>query len=68
MVRDRSIHGHLAIHTGSEEVEDYKRIIEQKDLFIQKLIAKMHKTWFSFLIDIYWLNVNPSDTFGDLTD
>ena len=46
MVRDRSIHGHLAIHSGgsNEDVEEYKRIIEQKDIFIQKLIAKLHKT------------------------
>ena len=45
MVRDKSTVGHLAIHTtATEEVEDYKRIIEQKDLFIQKLIAKLHKS------------------------
>lgn len=43
MMRDRN-HNSLAIHPQAEEIEEYKRIIEQKDIFIQKLIAKIQKT------------------------
>lgn len=42
MLRER-YPNHLVIQSGNEEIEEYKRIIEQKDLFIQKLIAKIQK-------------------------
>ena len=41
MMRDKSHHGPLLIQTESEDVEEYKRIIEQKDIYIKRLISKI---------------------------
>lgn len=44
MMRDRVHNASLSIRPHAEEIEEYKRIVEQKDLFIQKLIAKIQKS------------------------
>ena len=41
MIKDKSHYGPLLIQADSDDVEEYKRIIEQKDIFIQRLIAKL---------------------------
>lgn len=45
MMREGNNPNSLYIHpTQNDEIEQYKRIIEQKDIFIQKLIAKIQKS------------------------
>lgn len=52
-MRDRNNPNSLYIHqTQNDEIEEYKRIVEQKDIFIQKLIAKIQKSWRHLIINI----------------
>jgi hypothetical protein len=43
MARERNQHGSLSIFPASDEIEEYRKIIEQKDIFIKKLIARIQK-------------------------